>query len=70
MDSQLKFTLHRQKFRLLFKSLEVHNNYTPRTTKVLKATTLGRTDKHEKSEQETIMFGFCKMIIHLSSIDT
>jgi hypothetical protein len=40
-DSQLKFTLR-------FKSLEVCSNYASRTTKVIKAAMLGRTDKHEK----------------------
>jgi hypothetical protein len=40
------------------------------TTKVLKVATLSRTDKQEKSEQEMIMFGFCKTIILLSSVTT
>jgi hypothetical protein len=53
------------------KSLEVHGDYTPRTTKVLKAATLGRTDEHkEKSEQETIIFVLCETLIHLGSVAT
>jgi hypothetical protein len=32
---------------LFSKSLEACNNCTPRTTKVLKAATLGRADKHK-----------------------
>jgi hypothetical protein len=70
MVSQLKYTSHSQKFCSLFKSLEVRSSYTPRTTKVLKAAMLSRTHKHEKSEQKTIIFRFCEMIIHLSSIVT
>jgi hypothetical protein len=43
---------HRQKFFLfLFKSLEVHNDCTLRTTKVLKAVVLGRTDKHKEKSK-------------------
>jgi hypothetical protein len=38
-------------FACFSRSLEVHNDYTPRTTKVIKAATLSKTDKHkEKSE--------------------
>jgi hypothetical protein len=44
----VKIPLASTKVSLAFsKSLEVHNNYTPRTTKVLKAATFGRTDKHK-----------------------
>jgi hypothetical protein len=51
------------------KSLQVHNDYMPRTTKVLKATMLGRTDKRkEKSEKETIMSGLCETFIHQGSV--
>jgi hypothetical protein len=54
-----------------FKSLEVHNNYTPRTTKGLKFATLSRTDKYKrKSEQKMIIFGFCETFIHSNSIAT
>jgi hypothetical protein len=43
----------------------------PSTTKVLKATTLSRTDEHkEKSEQETVIFGLCETLINLGSVGT
>jgi hypothetical protein len=58
-------------FIYFFKSLEVCSNYMSRTTKLLKAVTLDRTDKHkEKSEQKTTIFGFCEMFIHLSFVAT
>jgi hypothetical protein len=66
----IKFTLHHQKFRFLSKSLEVNSDYMPRTSKVLKAATFGRMDKHEKREQKMIMFGFCKKIIRLNTVAT
>jgi hypothetical protein len=51
------------------KSLKVHSDYMPRTTKILKAAMLDRTDKHkDKSEQEMTMFGLCETFIHLGSI--
>jgi hypothetical protein len=43
------------------KSLEVHDDCTPGTTKVLNAAMFGGTNKHkEKSAQETTMSGLCK----------
>jgi hypothetical protein len=48
----VKIHLVSSKVSLAFpKVLEVHNNYMPRTTKVLKSAMLGRIDEHkEKSE--------------------
>jgi hypothetical protein len=58
-------------FVCFFKSLEVHNSYTPRTTNVLNAATLGRTYEHEeKSEQKAIIFELYETLIHLSFIAT
>jgi hypothetical protein len=58
-------------FIFFFESLEVHNSYTPRMTKVLKASTLRKIDTHkEKSEQRMIIFGLCEKLIHLGSIAT
>jgi hypothetical protein len=66
---RLKSTSHRQKFCLFsFKSLDVYNDCTPRTIKVLKAAKLGRTDKHkDKSKQEAIISGLYRTFIHLGS---
>jgi hypothetical protein len=68
----VKIHLTSSKVSLVFsKSLEVRGDYMPRTTKVLKAATLNRSDKHkEKSEQETIMSGLCEALIHLGSVVT
>jgi hypothetical protein len=58
MISRSNFTPHHQKSHLLF-------------SKVLKAATLDRTDKHEeRSEQKTFIFGLYEMLIHLSFIGT
>jgi hypothetical protein len=43
----------------------------PRTIKILKAVTLGGTNKHEeKSEQKMIILGLGEMLIHMSHIST
>jgi hypothetical protein len=53
------------------KSLEFCNDYIPRTTKVLKAAMLSRTNKHkEKNEQETIMSRLCEAFIHQGFVVT
>jgi hypothetical protein len=58
-------------FICFFESLEVCNSYMPRITKVLKAAMLGRTNEHtEKSEQRTIIFGICEILIHLGFVAT
>jgi hypothetical protein len=56
---------------VFFKSLEVHSDCTPWTTKVLEVVMLRRTDKHnEKCKQETIISGLYKTFIHLGFICT
>jgi hypothetical protein len=68
----IKIHLISPKVSLAFpKSLEVCSDCTLRTTKVLKAATFDRIDKHkEKSEQDMIIFGLCEALIHLISVDT
>jgi hypothetical protein len=55
-------------FVFFSKNLEVRGDCTSRSTKVLKAATFGRTDKHkEKSKQETTISRLCETFIHLDS---
>jgi hypothetical protein len=50
------------------KSLKVCSNHTPRTAKVLKATSLDGTDKHkEKNKQDATICRLCETSIHLGS---
>jgi hypothetical protein len=59
-------------FLFLFsKSLVVHNNRAPRTTKVSNPAKLGRTDKHKgKGKQEAIISRRCETFIYLGSLLT